>query len=162
MRDALPERGLSRAEIFERMDAYSAGDIDWRRGRVPLYVFKANDEIAALGATLLRLLQHQDQRKELGRHAAARARSRVAPDVVYAKYEHAYEVAIEHLRAHPPEPTKPSRPIDAMRLANHHVWPWLWQHSVLCTVGLFRGAHGYQPPKHMRIDAMPDPPEPEE
>ena len=42
------------------------------------------------------------------------------------------------------------------------IWPWLWQHSVLCTVGLFRGAHGYQPPKHMRIDAMPDPPEPEE
>ena len=31
------------------MSSLSAGDIDWRRGRAPLYVFKANDEIAALG-----------------------------------------------------------------------------------------------------------------
>jgi len=45
----LPASGLSRDEIFERMRALSAGDIDWRRGRSPLYVFKANDEIAALG-----------------------------------------------------------------------------------------------------------------
>jgi len=49
MRSALPVVGLSRAEIFERMQTLSADDIDWRRGRVPLYVFKANDEIAALG-----------------------------------------------------------------------------------------------------------------
>src|SRR5689334_7912010 len=49
MRSALPVVGLSRAEIFERMQALSVDDIDWRRGRVPLYVFKANDEIAALG-----------------------------------------------------------------------------------------------------------------
>jgi glutamate/tyrosine decarboxylase-like PLP-dependent enzyme len=45
----LPDKGLSRDEIFARMRALSAGDIDWRRGRSPLYVFKANDEIAALG-----------------------------------------------------------------------------------------------------------------
>ncbi|HTS23692.1 MAG TPA: aminotransferase class V-fold PLP-dependent enzyme [Casimicrobiaceae bacterium] len=45
----LPALGLSREEIFARMKAFSAGDIDWRRGRSPLYVFKANDEIAALG-----------------------------------------------------------------------------------------------------------------
>ncbi len=31
------------------MKSLSAGDIDWRRGRVPLYVFRANEEIAALG-----------------------------------------------------------------------------------------------------------------
>jgi glutamate/tyrosine decarboxylase-like PLP-dependent enzyme len=49
MRSALPPIGLPRAEIFARMKALSAGDIDWRHGRVPLYVFKANDEIAALG-----------------------------------------------------------------------------------------------------------------
>ncbi|HEX8013073.1 MAG TPA: aminotransferase class V-fold PLP-dependent enzyme [Casimicrobiaceae bacterium] len=49
MRPALPAAGLSRAEIFARMKALAAGDVDWRRGRVPLYVFKANDEIAALG-----------------------------------------------------------------------------------------------------------------
>ena len=49
MRSVLPAVGLSRDEIFARMKAFSAGDIDWRRGRVPLYVFKANDEVAALG-----------------------------------------------------------------------------------------------------------------
>ena len=49
MRSALPRVGLGRDEIFARMQAYAAGDIDWRRGRVPLYVFKASDEIAALG-----------------------------------------------------------------------------------------------------------------
>jgi sphinganine-1-phosphate aldolase len=49
MRSTLPTVGLSRDEIFAHMKALSAGDIDWRRGRVPLYVFKANDEIAALG-----------------------------------------------------------------------------------------------------------------
>ena len=49
MRSALPTIGLSRDEIFAHMKALSAGDVDWRRGRVPLYVFKANDEIAALG-----------------------------------------------------------------------------------------------------------------
>ena len=31
------------------MDGYCAGDVDWRGGRVPLYVFKANDEISNLG-----------------------------------------------------------------------------------------------------------------
>jgi glutamate/tyrosine decarboxylase-like PLP-dependent enzyme len=45
----LPAKGLAREEIFERMRALSAGDIDWRRGRSPLYVFRASDEIAALG-----------------------------------------------------------------------------------------------------------------
>src|SRR3954463_2292872 len=49
MRTALPTIGLSRSEIFARMKAMAADDIDWRRGRVPLYVFKANDDIAALG-----------------------------------------------------------------------------------------------------------------
>jgi glutamate/tyrosine decarboxylase-like PLP-dependent enzyme len=48
-RIALPTVGLSRSEIFARMKAFSADDIDWRRGRVPLYVFKANDDIATLG-----------------------------------------------------------------------------------------------------------------
>ena len=46
MRSTLAVVGLSRDEIFARMKAFSANDIDWRRGRSPLYVFKANDEIA--------------------------------------------------------------------------------------------------------------------
>jgi hypothetical protein len=45
MRSTLPAVGLSRDESFARMKTLSAGDIDWRRGHVPLYVFKANDEI---------------------------------------------------------------------------------------------------------------------
>jgi glutamate/tyrosine decarboxylase-like PLP-dependent enzyme len=49
MRRSLPAAGLSRDEIFARMKAFSANDIDWRRGRAPLYVFKANDVVAALG-----------------------------------------------------------------------------------------------------------------
>ena len=49
MRKALPETGLGRDAIFQQMSAYAAGDIDWRRGRAPLYVFKANDDVAALG-----------------------------------------------------------------------------------------------------------------
>ncbi len=49
MRHSLPSIGQSRDEIFARMKAYSVGDVDWRRGRVPLYVFKANDSIASIG-----------------------------------------------------------------------------------------------------------------
>jgi glutamate/tyrosine decarboxylase-like PLP-dependent enzyme len=49
MRATLPPLGLPRDEIFARMRAMSAQDIDWRHGRTPLYVFKATDEIAALG-----------------------------------------------------------------------------------------------------------------
>lgn len=45
----LPQAPLSRDEIMRRMREMSMGDIDWRRGRVPLYVFKASDAIAALG-----------------------------------------------------------------------------------------------------------------
>ncbi|HEY3181069.1 MAG TPA: aspartate aminotransferase family protein [Casimicrobiaceae bacterium] len=48
-RSSLPPVGLAREEIFARMKIYAASDIDWRHGRVPLYVFKANDEIAAIG-----------------------------------------------------------------------------------------------------------------
>ena len=49
MRSALPAIGLGRDAIFEQMATYSASDVDWRHGRVPLYVFKANDEITAIG-----------------------------------------------------------------------------------------------------------------
>src|SRR5512135_2179756 len=49
MRSALPTVGLGRDAIFEQMAVYSADDVDWRHGRVPLYVFKANDEVTAIG-----------------------------------------------------------------------------------------------------------------
>jgi sphinganine-1-phosphate aldolase len=49
MRSELPPTGWSRDDVFRAMRELSAGDIDWRRGRTPLYVFKATDEIAAIG-----------------------------------------------------------------------------------------------------------------
>jgi glutamate/tyrosine decarboxylase-like PLP-dependent enzyme len=49
MRSELPAQGWTRDAIFRRMRELSAGDVDWRRGRTPLYVFKATDEVAAIG-----------------------------------------------------------------------------------------------------------------
>lgn len=49
MRPELPAAGWTRDDIFRRMRALAAGDIDWRSGRTPLYVFKATDEVAAIG-----------------------------------------------------------------------------------------------------------------
>ena len=49
MRPELPPTGWSRDDIFRGMRELSAGDVDWRRGRTPLYVFKATDEITAIG-----------------------------------------------------------------------------------------------------------------
>jgi len=49
MRSSLPASGMARADIFRCMREYSARDVDWRRGRTPLYVFKADDEVAAIG-----------------------------------------------------------------------------------------------------------------
>ena len=61
MRRSLPAVGLSRDEIFARMKAFSADDIDWRRGRVPLYVFKANDEVAARWPRCIRRILHGER-----------------------------------------------------------------------------------------------------
>ncbi|MBM3571503.1 MAG: aspartate aminotransferase family protein [Alphaproteobacteria bacterium] len=49
MQTKLPERGRPRQDVFDQMRAMAAGDADWRHGRVPLYVFKAADEVTAVG-----------------------------------------------------------------------------------------------------------------
>ena len=49
MRTALPEKGRSREDVLAELRDMKAGDADWRHGRVPLYVFKATDELDALG-----------------------------------------------------------------------------------------------------------------
>ncbi|HJU23938.1 MAG TPA: aminotransferase class V-fold PLP-dependent enzyme [Casimicrobiaceae bacterium] len=49
MRTKLPPTGLEREAIFTRMNALCEGDADWRRGRVPLYVFKGDEHAAAVG-----------------------------------------------------------------------------------------------------------------
>jgi glycosyltransferase involved in cell wall biosynthesis len=113
-------------------------------------------EIAALGGKLVQLLSDDRLRAEFSQNAAARARTRVAPDVVYAMYEAAYQSAIDNLAAHPPKPPSSRGLGDRLRMFGNHVWPWLWQHSTLCVVGAFRGNDSYQVPRHMRIDAMPE------
>lgn len=49
MRTSLPERGLSRQEVFEHLRALKRRDVDWSAGRAPLYVFKADDDVGAVG-----------------------------------------------------------------------------------------------------------------
>src|ERR1700761_6146566 len=41
--------GLPRADVMAALDAMRAGDLDWRGGRVPLYVFSGPAEVSALG-----------------------------------------------------------------------------------------------------------------
>jgi len=45
----LPEHGADWAELDAKMTAMSATDIDWRRGRAPLYTFFANESVDAIG-----------------------------------------------------------------------------------------------------------------
>ncbi|MSQ54772.1 MAG: aspartate aminotransferase family protein [Betaproteobacteria bacterium] len=40
-----PQTGLAPAELFEQMEAARANDVDWRRGRVALYVHYAGDDV---------------------------------------------------------------------------------------------------------------------
>jgi glutamate/tyrosine decarboxylase-like PLP-dependent enzyme len=49
MRKSLPERGRSREQILAEMRAMKEGDIDWKHGRAPLYVFKATDDAYEMG-----------------------------------------------------------------------------------------------------------------
>jgi glutamate/tyrosine decarboxylase-like PLP-dependent enzyme len=44
-----PETGRPRAEVMAQLKGFAAGDADWKRGRVPLYVFKATEEAAEVG-----------------------------------------------------------------------------------------------------------------
>jgi len=40
-----PQSGLASTELFEEMEAARANDVDWRRGRVALYVHYAGDDV---------------------------------------------------------------------------------------------------------------------
>jgi glutamate/tyrosine decarboxylase-like PLP-dependent enzyme len=44
----LPARGLSRDEIFERLERYREGDVPWREGRVWAYVYDPGPEAEAV------------------------------------------------------------------------------------------------------------------
>ena len=49
MRRTLPIEGRSRADVIAEMRASKEGDADWQHGRVPLFVFKATDELSEVG-----------------------------------------------------------------------------------------------------------------
>lgn len=49
MRKSLPAKGRSRDAILAEMRDMKGGDADWQGGRVPLFVFKANDEVSEVG-----------------------------------------------------------------------------------------------------------------
>ncbi len=45
----IPKQGLAREDIFQRLEAFRARDLDWRAGRVFGYVFDPGEEIRAVG-----------------------------------------------------------------------------------------------------------------
>jgi glutamate/tyrosine decarboxylase-like PLP-dependent enzyme len=49
MRTTLPEKGRSRGDVLAQMRALKTGDADWQHGRVPLFVFKATDDLSEVG-----------------------------------------------------------------------------------------------------------------
>ena len=49
MRMSLPEKGRSHDDVLAQMRDMKAGDADWQHGRVPLFVFKATDELSRVG-----------------------------------------------------------------------------------------------------------------
>ncbi len=49
MRKMLPDQGRERADILDQMRALKAGDCDWKHGRSPLFVFKADDDLYEMG-----------------------------------------------------------------------------------------------------------------
>ncbi|MBK8764357.1 MAG: aspartate aminotransferase family protein [Burkholderiaceae bacterium] len=46
---AFPEKGRARADILRELHERKANDIDWRGGRAPVFVFKAEDEVDRMG-----------------------------------------------------------------------------------------------------------------
>ena len=46
MRATLPENGRSHDDVIAQMRECKRGDADWQHGRVPLFVFKASDELS--------------------------------------------------------------------------------------------------------------------
>jgi sphinganine-1-phosphate aldolase len=49
MRKTLPARGRPQGAVLDELRAMKSGDSDWQGGRVPLFVFKATDELYETG-----------------------------------------------------------------------------------------------------------------
>ncbi len=114
-------------------------------------------ELAALGKSLASLLRDPSRRQAMGDRAAVRARQRVSPDAIYARYEQAYAAAIAHRDAHPPEAFSIFRKASWRRLAERHLVPWTTLQTLAVTLGAFReGAKSYTVPKGAHLDALPE------
>ncbi|KAA0910013.1 aspartate aminotransferase family protein [Aquicoccus porphyridii] len=48
-RATFPETGQSRTEVLDILKSLRKNDIDWKRGRTPLYVFDAGDDVYEMG-----------------------------------------------------------------------------------------------------------------
>ena len=48
-RTTFPDHGTDADDLLDAMEAMKTGDIDWRAGRTPLYVFRATDSAAEIG-----------------------------------------------------------------------------------------------------------------
>lgn len=129
-----------------------------RHGQDGLLLAPGEGEIERLGEAMHSLIADPRRRAALGAHAATRARTRVAPQVVYQQYEDAYASAIEHLQQKPARPFKQSSLPDWWNLMRRHVVPWTFQQALLLALGSLRGNGGgeYCIPT-TRIDALPEP-----
>ncbi|MBP1717118.1 MAG: sphingosine-1-phosphate lyase-like protein, partial [Deltaproteobacteria bacterium] len=48
MADLFDEKGMTWEEIEKTLISYRKNDVDWKRGRVPLYIFYADEEISEI------------------------------------------------------------------------------------------------------------------
>lgn len=125
-----------------------------KSGEDSVLVPKGADDTRLLGQAVAALLSDDPRRAQLGTRAASRARERVPPDVVYAQYEHAYQVAIDHLKRNPP-PAYTGALGQKLSLFWNHIWPWIWQHIGVVMLGYARLNDTYALPKEMNLDKLP-------
>ena len=48
-RATLPEKGQPRSEVMATLRSMKSGDVDWKSGLTPLYIFDAGDEVYQVG-----------------------------------------------------------------------------------------------------------------
>lgn len=115
------------------------------------------DELERLGRTLNQLLAEPERIARMGANAARRARTRVAPQVIYRQYEDAYGSAREHLDRTRREGFMAKALPQWVQMMNRHVVPWTVQQCLLVALGSVRGRaklDKYAIPTQ-RIDALP-------
>lgn len=74
-----PKTGTGWKDIREEMDRLIEDDIDWRAGRSPLYIFHANDDVAAVGKAAFEKFFHENA---LGAKRAFHSLRKMEADVV--------------------------------------------------------------------------------